>query len=644
MKNVNCKAWLPVVICVCSGLGFSAETLQGGDLRDAAPPDAYLAVYGMHNPERDYQKQHYQAVWNEIQSSKIAEKILQIVESRIGEGDAEQFLRVRDVFRAAIAPIEWDKLANHSESLYIQRFETASAAHVLLVRIPDGGAESLKTAIVNLFNLAAGASRGSLTVGTDSVAGVEMNTLQLPGEAANMFQPSVGVKDDVAVFTTSRAFAQEALERLENPSANSKFDEPRVIEALSHLPVAEDAVVVFDGKQMAMQLQGIPKFIQQVSGGRPEAQRAAGLLTEIFQQMDAFDIEVTVQFTEEFKNRTASFGRLSKAADTTVLGKMLTKQQLFENWTELIPSSTTGFSMSGGCNMQPLYTSVMEMISAKLPEAQPGLDGFAAIQNQFDLHLKEDLFDAFSGEMISVTSPGPPTPFGKGSQSVMMIRCSRPDRIQELLHRGLNALNQIPQVKGQGISLSQVNGLEGFEELKAQALGMTGLRPVIGFRDGWMIMGSHAPAVEAVFATQSGSSESWSDSDRFKQFGLTIEGPVESISYKNTGENIRGMAQGLQQAGMFAPMMLGMLQSQNQGGRGPDLQIFQDLLGLLPSMGRIVAKFDFIDATLSVTQPGSEAGTYMRQSVTLVRPPKTEKPASTLPPSSRGNNGGSNKQ
>jgi hypothetical protein len=104
------------------------------------------------------------------------------------------------------------------------------------------------------------------------------------------------------------------------------------------------------------------------------------------------------------------------------------------------------------------------------------------------------------------------------------------------------------------------------------------------------------------------------------------------------------MAQGLQQAGMLAPMMLGMMQSQNQGGRGPDLQIVQDLLGLLPSVGRIVAKFDFIDATLSVSQPGSEAGTYMRQSVTLVRPPKVEKAASALPPTSESKNGGNGKK
>ncbi len=634
MKFGNWKHWFLGVTCGIAIPGFSGLTAHAEDLRDAAPADAYLAIYAMANPERDYQKQHFEAVLKEINDTKIVEKVLQLVQSNMGEGDAEQFLAVRDAFRAALAPVEWDKLMKISETLVVQKTEGPTTLSVMMFRIPDGGAESLKTGIVNLFGLAAGASQGNVAVGSQTVAGVDMTVLELPKQMPFVLQPAVGVKGDLILLTTSLAFAQESLELLGNPSATSKFDDPRVVDALSHLPKAEDTIVVFDGKLMSEQLQSIPTFIETASGGNPEAARVAGMLSEVFNQTAAFDIEVTVEYTEGFQNRSSSFGRMSKSANETVLGQMFAGQKSFDKWSTLVPASATGFSLTSGANALPLYNWIVEEIPAAFPESQQGFDKFAAIQDQFDLHLKEDLLESFSGETVSVTMPGAPTPFGKGSQSVTMMRCSNPDRIQELLHRAINALGEIPEVRSQGVGLKEAPGLDGFEQLTAQFFGMAGIQPVIGFRDGWMVMGTHAAAVETMFANQAGEGDSWSDSDRFKQFGMEITGPVSSMSYTNTGENIRNLSQGLQQAGMFAPMLIGMAQGQNSNGKGPDLKVIQEVLGLLPSVARIIGKFDFIDATTSACQPGSEAETYVRQSVTLIMPPKPEKPsaASTAKP------------
>ncbi len=619
---------LRALVAGCLSLSVGS-TLLADDLRDAAPPGAYMAIYGMHNAERDYQRPLYEAVWKEVQTTKLVEKVLQLVQGKMGEGDAEQFATLRDAFRAAIAPIEWDKLANTKEALYTQKFQGPMSVHLLMLRIPDGGADSLKTAIVNLFGMAATASNGQVPVVSKTIAGVEMQSLQLPGQLPFPIEPSVGVKDDVLVITTSLAFAQEGLQLLSDPSAVSKFDDPRVTEALSHLPKPEDSLIFFDGKAMAEQLQQIPGFIETVSNGNPEAQRVADLMSDLMHQMDAFDYEVTVEYTDGFQNRTSSFGRYNATADETVIGKMLGHQKPFENWAGMVPATATGFSLSGGGTLLPMYEWLMEEIPAKIPEAQQGLDQFAAVQDQIDLHLKEDLLEAFSGEMASITLPGAPTPFGKGSQSVLMLRCSKPERIQELMHRGMNLLNDIPQVKAQGIGLKDAAGLEGFEELTAQFFGMVGIRPVIGFRDGWMIFGSHAAAVETAFAAQSGDAANWGSGDRFAEFGLTIDGTVNSIKYENTGENIRNLAQGLQQAGVFAPMLIGMAQGQNQGGNGPDLAVVQEALSLLPSVARVIGKMDFIDATVTVSQPGSESGSYTRDSVTLIKPPQEKKAATS---------------
>ncbi len=603
--------------------GFCLQGMGGyaADLRDAAPPEAYMAIWGTKNPERDYLKVHEQAVWDEIAKSKIIEKTLQIVQSHMSDGDAAQFLAIRTTLQDALAPVQWDKVANAREVMYAQKMEGPTSLHLVMVRIPDDGAESLRQGIENLFKLASDASQGKLPMVTEKVAEVELTYLQLPAEVPMTFQPAIGVKGDILVFTTSLSFAQAGLELLDNPSANSKFDDPRLVDALTRLPAPEDALVFFDGKQLISQLHEIPQFITRMSNGEPDAARATGLMTELIDQCSAFDYEVSVQYTEGFQQRTAAYGKLSENAGETVMGQMLMNQQPFENWKSLVPADTVGFSLNSGFTLLPLYDWAMKEIPARFPESKDGFEQFAALQNQLDIHVREDILQSFTGEFASVSIPGPATPFGKRADSVMMLRCTQPEHIEELIHRGINALEEIPQVGQQGVSFEEVPGHDGFLQLKANALAMAQMDPVMGFKDGWMILGSKVAAVEAVLATKNGEATTWADSDRFREFGLSIDGPVSSVSFTNTGENIRAMSQAMQQLGMMAPMFIGMMQGQAQGEGAEAFQVVQELSGLLPSVGRIIGKLDFYDATMTVTQPGPETNSWVRNSVTLIRPP-----------------------
>ena len=266
-----------IVIFLALGSSWlQGMTAEGADLRDAAPPEAYMAIWGKHNPERDFLKVHEQAVWDEIAKSKIIEKTLQIVQSHMSDGDAAQFLAIKSSLQNALAPVQWDKLANASEVMYAQTMEGPTSLHLLMVRIPDDGAESLRKGIENLFRLASDASQGKLPVATEKVVGVDLTYLQLPAEVPITFQPAIGVKGDILVFTTSLRFAQAGLELLDNPSANSKFDDPRLVDALTRLPAPEDALAFVDGKQLMSQLHEIPEFITRMSKGEPEAAREIG--------------------------------------------------------------------------------------------------------------------------------------------------------------------------------------------------------------------------------------------------------------------------------------------------------------------------------------------------------------------------------
>ncbi len=614
-----------VLVLALGGFCLQGMGVHAADLRDAAPPEAYMAIWGTKNPERDYLKAHEQAVWDEVAKSKIFEKTLQVAQSHMSDGDATQFLAIRTTLQDALAPVQWDKVANASEVMYAQKMEGPTSLHLVMVRIPDDGAESLRQGIENLFKLASDASQGKLPMVTEKVAGVELTYLQLPAEVPLTFQPAIGVKGDILIFTTSLSFAQAGLELLDNPSANSKFDDPRLVDALTRLPAPEDALFFFDGKQLMSQLHEIPQFITRMSNGEPDAARATGLMTELINQCSAFDYEVSVQYTEGFQQRTAAYGKLSENAGETVMGQMLMNQQPFENWKSLVPADTVGFSLNSGFTLLPLYDWAMKEIPARFPESKDGFEQFAALQNQHDIHVREDILQSFTGEFASVSIPGPVTALGKRADSVMMLRCTESEHIEELIHRGINALEEIPQVRQQGVSFEEVPGHDGFLQLKANALAMAQMDPVMGFKDGWMILGSKVAAVEAVLATKNGEATTWADSDRFREFGLSIDGPVSSVSFTNTGENIRAMSQAMQQLGMMAPMIIGMMQGQAQGEGAEAFQVVQELSGLLPSVGRIIGKLDFYDATMTVTQPGPETNSWVRNSVTLIRPPAAPK-------------------
>jgi hypothetical protein len=307
---------------------------------------------------------------------------------------------------------------------------------------------------------------------------------------------------------------------------------------------------------------------------------------------------------------------------------MFSGQKPFDQWSRWVPENATGFSISSGANLHPAYAWLMEIIPQQFPETQEGLDQYERIQEQLDLHLDADLLQSFSGESVSVALPGGgASALGGSGQSVTFLRCTKPARIKELVHRLFDQLQQNPQLQSQRLSLKPVAGMDGFEEISATFLGIVGVKPVIGFHDDWMVIGTHADAVKAVLKTQAGEAASIAETDRFLQFETKIDGPVTAISYADLAANTRAMSQGLQQVGAMLPFLLAM------SGQNPaDLKPAEKFLALLPSAGKIIGKFDFYQSQLSVTEPGPDGLTYTRRSVTLIRPPRAAGDAGTTVP------------
>ncbi|MCP4173975.1 MAG: hypothetical protein GY758_24755 [Fuerstiella sp.] len=546
-----------------------------------------------------------------------------MMQSRVSEDDVEQILAVQDTLKAAVEPIQWEHLANCSEAAYGQKFEGVTTQHLLMMRFPEDGASSLVEGVVNLFRLAEENANGNLTVVEETRNEAQLTSLRLPLPPGVPFTltPVVGVRGDLFVFSTNPELVEQGLTLLDNPDHESKFDDSRFKEALTHLPEAEDAVVFFDGETLFRQLNGLVAFIQGVGAGNDEVLRVSQLLQAFLSEVAVIDHEITVEYTDGFTNRSASYGKAATGYREKAFGKMFANQKPFKDWSKWVPANASSFSLTSGATLHPVYEWVTQKIPELFPESQQAFDQFAEVQDMYDIHLDEDLLQGFGGECVSVTFPGPPTPFGPSQQSATFLRCEKPDRIRDLVHRGIAVLQQIPQVKAQGLTIKESARLEGYEELSAGMFMMLGgLTPTVGFQDGWMAMGSHADAIESVMLTKGGESESFAASDTFTQFGLEVTGDVHAISYSNTGESIRQVGQTMQQVGAMLPMIIGMA---GGGNNAPDLEPVKDVLSLLPSIGRIITKFDFIESKLCVTQPGPTEDTYVRHNVTMIRPPES---------------------
>ena len=619
MKTIS--GMFSVAVLCCAPWLAAAEAAVETDLRRCVPVEAHLAIYGKHNPERDYQTAYMEEIFQTMRDEKLVERFLEIITSRMPEQKLNDVKGVYEEIREALSPADWDALVDCQRVVYAQQMQLPVNHHLVVMQLPSDGADKLEASIKNLFALIEKKSEGKLSVSSQTQGEANITVLNLP-EGVPM-RPVVARMDDVLLFSTSEEITRKSLDRLQGESGPSKFDDPRLSEALAQLPEPEDAIIFFDGEQLFTQLRGLGEFVRHESRRHGEvnenAERVAGLMELLIDELAVSDYEISVEYTEGNQNRAETVGKLSAGAEDKLLGMMLMGGEPFDQWQSWIPADAVAYSLSSGVRVHPCYERLTELLREKIPESQAGFDQFEKAQEKFGVHLDRDILQSFSGECVSITLPSVGAAKPDGHESVTALRCGNPERIGELLHRLVDALNTIPAVQAQQLRLEPCNDLPEFERLDALVFAMFGIQPVIGFHDGWMILGSSQGAVERVLDARAGRSATIDASEAFQRFGLEIDGPVQSLSYADLAENTRHAAQAIRQIGMIAPAILGMVGAK---GNPEDLKPVQELLGLLPSLANVVEKFDFLEARLAVDQPGDSPDTYVRRSVTLVRPPE----------------------
>lgn len=617
--KIKSFVWCLALGCLAS-FARADENAAAVDLRRVATPEAHMVVSATHNPERDYQQAHYAAVLQKVRDEKLPERILEIITSRMSPDQLDKSKQVMDQLRAATSSVDWQTLNDCTEMVYVQQFELPSNQHLFAMRFTSDGAAKMEAAAKNLLTLLENCSGGKAPVQTIDQGGAALVTLALPPQVP--LRPVVVRSGDVLIVSSSLTLAQTALARLQGETGPSKFDDPRLVEALSKLPAAEDSVTFLDGALMFSQLGKIGDSITAMIGkdGQPvppEAQRVAALMDTFMSELAVLDYEVTVGYTEGNQNRTATLGKVAPDADSKLLGMLLKGGEPFADWQNWVPADAISYSLSSGVQLSPFYNRLSQLIQEQVPESSEGFQKWEAIQGQLGVHLDRDIFQSFSGECVAVTLPTTAADGSRAQESVIAWRCQNADRVRELLHRAVDELNKVPAVQVQQLKFEPCEGLPEFERLSATLFAMVGLQPVVGFQDGWLMIGSSQAAVQRVLDTRAGKSPNIATSEGFLRFHQEINGPVRNVSYADLAEKIHHTAKGLRQVGMFVPMVLGMIGAQ---GNAEELKPVQEVIALLPSVANVVEEFDFYEAQLSVVQPGEEIDTYTKSSVILVRP------------------------
>jgi hypothetical protein len=559
---------------------------------------------------------HYERIWETVEETQIVEKVLKLITNAISEQQREQAESVLEELRTAVEAVDMAAISRMEEAVYTQRMRGFANQQLALLRLGDSAA-GWEQGLTNLMRLVEKYSNGSVPVKVDDHQGVTLTTLALPSEAQMV--PVMARLDGILMLSTSPEFISQSIEMLKSGEQPSKFDDPRLVAALARLPQAEDMMVFYDGKLQFEQLGAMGDFIRQAAGNNEEAGRVADILETIFREVSIVDYEVTVEYTEGDENHTQVLGKFLPEVEQKMLYRAIAAGEPFEDWQTWVPKDALAYSVQSGVNLHTIYDWALNFVKEEFPEAHDALEQFAALQQQWELNVDDDLLQSFTGACVSITLP-PAQPSMLGSpDSVMALRCKNPEKVSELIHRGMEILQSHPVAKAQQLRLVESAQIEGFEEVASVLGAAFGVTPTFGFDNGWMFIGSNATAIQRVLAVRSGEAESIADSPRFVALAPQIEGPVSAVSYSNLGAAIRNGAKMIGQAGAVAQIAIGV------AGMQPDaaqMKSVQEVMALLPDIGRIVAKFDFYEEQFSVSQPlRDQPGTYMRQSVIKLRSP-----------------------
>ncbi len=249
--NAKSRRFAALLVGVLVSAAAAMNPARGVDIKRAAPTDAHMAMYAHRNPEREYQREYFAQVLQTFNDERIGERIVDLVASRIPEDKLARGKSALEDIQTALEPINWQALWHADEFVVVQAMQGPNVPTnntLMVARMTTEDADAFELGMVRLFGLIQRWSDDKLAIQTSEVQGTKVTTLAVP--APSPMQPAVARFDDLLLVSTSLSLLEQGVAQLHDESLASKFDDPRLKEALAHLPAYEDSLVFLDGQQM----------------------------------------------------------------------------------------------------------------------------------------------------------------------------------------------------------------------------------------------------------------------------------------------------------------------------------------------------------------------------------------------------------
>lgn len=623
--GVNVKDWrttdMRIAMRCMVVVGFMLPTsVFGGQLpkqftlSELVPSDAWLYMNFVENPEHEWLYEQYEQLFNALKESGIDRDVIGLMSTVAEAASNGQGTTAGADMEATVEKlsgmfekVDWDSLVH--EMAYGMRVAKLPLPYdyFLVMRGKPGSAKANTDAIMNIVRELTGWS-DMVSISEEEYPGIRawrVGLAQQPnvpgGFDAGAYLYNKG--DLIGVVIGSKPVFEEVVKLLgREPDSKSMANAETFNKALKDVAAPEEGVVFFNPNAL---MSGLSKMVndaidQQNAADDPQAAMVANAVKSAFDKLNVFEYVITSIETEGRQQKSHEVVRFRQDKIQGPFCKMLLDRKPFDKYDQFVPQDATSFNASGMIDLKAGYEMCVNFVKNDIPDGEAHIAQWNAILAQSGFNPEEDLFNWLSGEMISVQMPPTVVTSMASPDWVTMVRVKDAETARTKVFAAIDFMNGMMQQamgpQGQGLMISPADSVkgEGFKEVTHPMVMMMGLRPVIGVKGDWLMIGSSAPALNKCLSVQAGEAPSIAKNPRFKREGLVPGRPVYSVSFTDTTKFGEEMAAVAGMVGMFGGMATAQIPDEDAKG------MIQSMLSMVMKLGPVLQHLDFFSSESTI--------------------------------------------